>query len=318
VPLYLDELHLVDRKFLGNAIYMLTQGEGKRSMRADRTARPPHAIRTGFISAGELSVRDALESGGANVYGGMIVRCADIPLRDEDCPNADYVNNLKAVCARYYGTAGPAFVKQITEMVNDGGDEGPWTRNDLRDFWLATLHKVTDGLDLTDDGQRVAKRFALAAAAGEIACAESDTFPFEPGTPTRAAREILNRWSRDFRTLSEAQRAIANIAKFIQRNRRRFSQVNGTTESPVANQVGFHVSGVRSARLGDSFYAFYTQGLTEALAGCNYDAALRELKSRGLLRLDKDGRHPKLTQKNSERERVIWLNARILEEPEAE
>lgn len=312
IVLILDELHLAPVQDLGAALYMLTTGEGKRSMNSDRSARETHKIRTGFISIGEMSMHEALARPGSPVYAGMLVRCADLPIAESTFASAEEADATKEACGRYYGTAGPAFVEYLQSAMRDSED--PWTLKNFRDALATYLPQVTEGLKLTSEGKRVAKRFALAAAAGEFAVA-AGVLPFEEGVPTRAARALLHRWAANAVTFTDGQRAIKNIAAFIQKHKRRFCILDDVTNQSTSNQVGYHICGPRAADIGDHFYAFTDEGFREALGGCNRAAATKELKFRKLLRLDRDGKQPKLTV-GGERVRAIWVSQRVLDQPE--
>lgn len=314
VPLLLDELHLAPREVLDKGAYLLTQGEGKSTMNSDRSARPTHRISTGFISAGEKSYRSALERERLSAYGGMLVRFVDIEIRPEDCPDAAYADRFKAACAASYGTAGPAFVQQVLEIMAD--EEEPWSEDTIREHVDAVFDEITEGLKLSDDANRVAKRFAMAAAAGDIAC-QARILPWPTEAPIRAARAILRRWTEDEPTMTEGQRAVRKLARFIQKNRRRFQRLDGEASFPVSNQAGYHVCRDRARQHGGNYYAFTDDGFTEALNGCNEVAARAELRERNLDRRTADGKAAKLSLPNGERPRVVWVSAKILEQEDA-
>ncbi|MGX6610832.1 DUF927 domain-containing protein [Enterobacter kobei] len=152
-------------------VYMVANGSSKQ--RANRTGGAA-AIKTWrliFMSAGEVSLSNLMEQHGKKVKAGQEVRFIDIPadagkglglfeeLHGYD-DGASFAEALNRDSKSYYGTAARAFLRLLT------ADKAGFTVR-LKGLMAEFLVHVPDGAD----GQikRAANRFALVAAAGELA-----------------------------------------------------------------------------------------------------------------------------------------------------
>lgn len=153
-------------------IYMISNGASKQ--RANRTGGSAQlkTWRLIFVSAGEVSLSTVMNQAGKMVKGGQEVRFIDIPadagaglgLFDtihEYPGGSEFAQMLNINTKTYYGTAAREFITQLT------ADKSAMTRRveELITQFESTL------LVNNVDGQisRVIKRFALIAAAGQLA-----------------------------------------------------------------------------------------------------------------------------------------------------
>lgn len=194
--LALDELSQVEPKAAGAAAYMLANGKGKARAGKEGQARRAHEWQLLFLSTGEISLGDKIREGGGQIAAGMEVRVIDLPadagagkgLFEELHGAADpaaFAQALRASAGRHYGTASRAFLR---ELVRDLDAAKAMVAELRRAFTDAALQPGADG-----QVRRVADRFALAAAAGDLASAYGIT-----GWPAGAACEAALRCFKDW------------------------------------------------------------------------------------------------------------------------
>lgn len=191
-----SQLAEVSPKIAGEAIYMLGNGEGKQRSRKDGSLANRYTWQLLYLSAGEVSLRATLEQAGIPVRAGQEVRFIDLPA-DAGCNLGvfdtvhDYADGNRFALAikensnKYYGVAAREFVHQITLNYEEHQD---WLFNKTTEF--------ANALSLTDaDPQvlRVAQRFAIVAAAGEIATRLGIT-GWPEGTATQSSLTCFNAW----------------------------------------------------------------------------------------------------------------------------
>lgn len=167
----LDELAQIEPKAAAAAAYMLAQGQGKARMGRDSSARRALTWRVNFQSTGEIALADKIKEGGGRAAAGMAVRVVDLPadagaglgifeeLHGEKDGGA-FAERLKAAAAASHGAAGRAYVEALAKDL-DGA------RAQLGAIVAEIAAELTPA---EADGQvrRVAERFALIAAAGEL------------------------------------------------------------------------------------------------------------------------------------------------------
>ena len=198
VLLPLDEIKQADSRKIGESAYMLGNGQTKaRSHRSGETNREGRSFQTLVFSTGEASLADLIRESKQRVYGGQEARLLDIPAEAgrnlgvfEDLHGAAtgqvFADQLSAASVRYYGVAGRAFLEQLVPRIDD---VKPWVRERMDTFKRAVLG---DG-NHTGDVRRVAERFALVAAAGELAI-ELGIHPWSPNTAAGGVAICFRAW----------------------------------------------------------------------------------------------------------------------------
>lgn len=169
--LTLDELKMVEARIAGETAYMLANGSAKARANQNGGARATAKWRLLFLSTGELSLSQHVAEANKKTPAGAELRMADIPadagqglgcfenvhgFEDGD----KFAKALKLEVNKYYGTAFPAFIEQV--LKNRESLRGSLADARLK-FEKATLTNAASG-----QVQRVAARFALAGAAGEL------------------------------------------------------------------------------------------------------------------------------------------------------
>lgn len=174
-------------------VYMVANGSSKQ--RANRTGGAA-AIKTWrliFMSAGEVSLSNLMEQHGKKVKAGQEVRFIDIPadagkglgLFEElhgHIDGASFAEALNRDSKTFYGTAARAFLRQLT------ADKAGLTVR-LKSLMAEFLVDVPEGAD----GQikRAANRFALVAAAGELA---REVTGWPDGESFRGVKACFDSW----------------------------------------------------------------------------------------------------------------------------
>lgn len=194
--LAIDELGLATTKEVGNAVYMFGNGQGKARLRSSGQAANSARWLTSVLSSGEVSLAAHMAKGGNIKMAGQEVRLLDISA--DTRPHAAFDNlhgfaDVKAFAAhlnhllpRYFGTAGEAFVCRLLERDSSFEKARNYFDLALR-FMLADL-SVCGSLE-----SRAAKRFAVIAAAGELATFFGIT-GWPKGLAFSAAKEIFLDW----------------------------------------------------------------------------------------------------------------------------
>ncbi|MCS2161568.1 DUF927 domain-containing protein [Scandinavium sp. H11S7] len=174
--LILDELKLSNKKQehaaqdVQHLIYMLSEGQGKkRSVEFQKTV---HRWRMIILSAGERSLGQHAQDGGIEKMDGEKTRLIDIPIKNDggdgifDSIPADFDSGtlsetIQYNCSKYYGAAGECFLSNL--VARNKQDSKDLIKKHVNAF-LDTFLKSEGGVQ-----RRIAKRFALAYAAGMLA-----------------------------------------------------------------------------------------------------------------------------------------------------
>jgi putative DNA primase/helicase len=124
--LALDEMGTCDARDFGKVIYDLFGGKGKSCLNKNSTLQAQRTWRIQGLSTGEISVQQKIkEDSGRKPKTGHLVRMVDIPIREgviretHGKSAGDIAMTLKKATARFYGTAGPAFLEGLIRFKPD-------------------------------------------------------------------------------------------------------------------------------------------------------------------------------------------------------
>jgi uncharacterized protein (DUF927 family) len=248
--LCLDEMGEAAPEAVAACAYALANGAGKGRAARDGSARRVAEWRVLFLSTGEEGLADRLaeaKGGPRRVRAGQEVRVLDIPADTgryglfgelHGFPDARALADaLRAAAGRYYGTAGLAWLEQLAA---DPDGFAAAAREVVETFSAAYVPAGADGQVL-----RAAQRFALVAAAGELA-AGAGVLPWPPGEAERAAAVCFAAWLEarqggDGR--AEDATAIAAVRRFlIMHGAARFETVGANDETSgerIASRAGW-------------------------------------------------------------------------------
>lgn len=290
--LILDEIGQLDARHAGQVAYLLANGCGKARAARDGSPRAVASWRVLFLSGGEIGLSDLVTQSGGKVRAGQEVRVIDLPadagarlglfeVIPDGMTAGAFADDLKAASAKHYGHAAPAFLRAL---VADPA-KARRTLADLRNGIAA---------DLADDdaaGQvrRVAQRFALVAAAGELATAWGLT-GWVTGEAQRAAASCFRSWLGARGTAGEAEPAamLAQVRAFVSAHgESRFTDWDAGEHAPrTINRAGYR----RSGSDGPTYYIDPEAFRREVAQGFDHAATAHALAEISALELGGDGR----------------------------
>jgi uncharacterized protein (DUF927 family) len=289
--LALDEIGQGDARSVGEALYMLSNGAGKSRASKDGASRTPAEWRTFVLSIGEISLGDKVrEAGhGKRQMAGQAIRFVDVAAdagaglgafeKLHGSPDgAAFADRIKGACKANYGHAAREFLSKLTSE--------PDARATIRDL-IASF--VESACQSEDDGQvkRVAARFGLLAASGELAT-EFGITSWPEGEAIRASQRCFSEWfaARGGTGPSEIRDGLEAVRAFIDEHGvSRFQKFN-IEEETVRDRAGF----VERTADGPIYYILPTVWRGEVLAGHDAKRVAKALAEAGHLERDPDGR----------------------------
>ncbi|WP_300475033.1 DUF927 domain-containing protein [uncultured Psychrobacter sp.] len=243
----LDEISDSNAKAVGRIIYMLGNGTGKGRSTVTGHNRTTKTWRIIFLSNGEESLQNFMAQAGQKTNAGIEVRVAHIDadagkglktfdslvLADTGAAQADKIKELSQA---YYGVAGIVWLEHIT---SDKAATTATARALVSDF-------MSQYSDLAPQAHRVAKRFAIVAAAGEMATS-ADITGWQAGQATTAVRVCLDNWLDNYGRDGEHEQRqiIEHIKAFIEQfGSSRFQPCHSSAYQDFApkinDRVGYH------------------------------------------------------------------------------
>ena len=215
----LDELSQAKASDAGEAAYDLMNGSSKSRLNSDSKIQPVYRFRLVTISTGEQSFAAYLAKHGLTASAGQLARMLSIPFSSHGVfENVHGYKNHAALAGamvmnaqKYYGTAGPAFIKHLVDH-----------QDEIEQSAAAGIEKIQDTLmngraDLPEIGLQldVARRLATIAYAGELAI-EIGILPFDTGVAIRAARTCFKAWNRQYEAEAVARDPVfASVKGYI-------------------------------------------------------------------------------------------------------
>lgn len=292
MPLCLDEIGELPAKVAGPCAYMLANGVGKS--RADRSgaARTAARWRLLFLSTGEIGLSDLMAEAGARSRAGQEVRVIDIPADAgvglgmfEKLPQGmtagAFADRLRDAAAMHYGTAGPAFVSRLVQNHTEARD----ALRTARDAIAATLAPA----NAAGQVRRVAQRFALIAAAGELAT-EWGLTGWPEGEAATAATMCFRAWlgARGTAGAAEPAAMLRQVRRFLEAHgESRFAPWDAPDSRATINRAGFRRDAADGS--GVEFYVMREAFKADICTGFDYRAVAQTLADAGALATDSDG-----------------------------
>ncbi len=193
----LDDLGQSDAKTVGQSIYMLSNESGKARMNDRAAMRATTKWRLLFMSTGELGLADRMGEAGQKPRAGQELRMAEIPadagvgmgvfenIHGTPTPEL-FARRVTEAAGKYYGTALRAWLHKLAECDHESITEQ--VENAAKLFIEAHLTSEAHG-----QAKRVARRFALVGASGEIATTFGIT-GWDRGDSIKAAGRCFRDW----------------------------------------------------------------------------------------------------------------------------
>lgn len=286
----LDEISECDPKIIGKAAYMLANGQGKGRSTTSGHNRTAKSWRIVFLSNGEESLQNFMAQAGQKTNAGIEVRLVHIDadagkglktfdslvMADTGAAQADKIKELSHA---YYGVAGMAWLEHITK---DKGATTATARELVSDF-------MSQYSNLAPQAHRVAKRFAIVAAAGEMAT-QADITGWQAGQATTAVMKCLDNWLDNYGRDGEHEQRqiIEHIKAFIeQHGSSRFQACHRNPyqdfEAKITNRVGYR-------NYGTGEYYFTTSTFDEVCSPFSKSKVLQVLDDAKLLNVTENDR----------------------------
>lgn len=290
--LILDELSQCDPREAGEAAYLLANGQGKARAARNGTARASQRWRLLFLSAGEESLSSLMARAGKKANAGQEIRLADFDadagagmgafeqLHGQAAPAA-LALAIKDATARYHGAVGLAWLRHI---VRDRARLADFITDGIRQF-------VAEAVPVGAAGQveRVARRFALVAVAGELASHYGLT-GWACGEGERAAKACFAAWLESFGGIGnrEERAMLVQVRRFFElHGASRFEDMAATEDQRIINRAGFYRTGPSGLR---EFLVLPEAFKQDVCAGFDDKAAAKVLVAQGWIAAGGDGR----------------------------
>lgn len=334
--LCLDEIKQLGPEAAGQIAYTLAAGVQKGRLRADGTARDRATWCVLILSSGEMGLADLARSGRnprERSYTGQELRLQDLAVDFhpeqgvwERLPDggfgeaaaAAFSKALGDLTSAHYGWAGPDFVgRYLKDRACNRA-----RASELRIAFLA--HVLRD--DDTGQVRRGAERFAVVAAAGELA-AELGVLPWPKGEALAGAARVFERWAVSFgRTQQREDRdALIKVRDYLQRTQHaafRVRKGGSATEDEMYDQAkgvrpregearSLVAAGWRDDEGDESAFHIFPSAWADLFAGSDPIAAARALDRAGYL-ICNPGRLQNRVSIGGRKESFYSVSARIL------
>jgi putative DNA primase/helicase len=288
--LFLDELAQLDPHEASEIAYLLANGQGKGRMSRSIAVRAQLTWRLLFVSSGEISLSEHAAAAGRKTKSGVDVRLLNIPadagygmglfqdLHDHVSPAA-FADRLCELARTYYGATFRSFVRKLVAKRTESERAiGAVRRKFLKCVPVNAVGEI----------KRAADRFALIAAAGELATCYRLT-GWEKAAALNAARLCYQDWLEQRGTTGSAElyKAVRQVRAFLEKHgSSRFQFVHGGSkaqeETIVHNRVGFRRI---NKRTGESEFLILPETFKdEVCKGFSYLTVINELECRGFAR----------------------------------
>ncbi|MEL6318697.1 MAG: DUF927 domain-containing protein, partial [Pseudomonadota bacterium] len=291
--LLLDEIGQGDSRKAGEIAYMIANGEAKARANTQGGARRRANWRTTMLSSGELSLSDKIREAGGRVRAGQEVRVLDLPVTDyeygcfgdlhDHADGGAFADAVKAAAAANYGHAGPAFVERIIQHP----DAVRRLVERHRKYFVEKAREQIGEDKIDGQVARALDRFALVAAAGEIASSDdllgdgSGALGSITGWPDNLAMDavldIAARWllQRGDVGATEKRQAIAQVREYLTRYGDTRFQRQGIDVFEGHDRAGF--------RDDAYFYVMPEIWRNQVVTGLDPKTAAKDLEAAGFL-----------------------------------
>lgn len=220
--LLLDEIGQAEGRIVGECAYMLANEQEKGRSQRSLQLRKPRTWRLLFLSSGEKSLSDHMEEAGKKANEGQLLRMPSVPADAgqglgmlEDLHGGTdgkaFVEGLTKAAASHYGTAGAAWLQWLADNLAEV--EGRAVA------LMARFEAECVPQQVHSQVRRVAARFALVAAAGELATKAGLT-GWPVGEAVRSVRLCFEAWlsKRGHSGNGERYAMLAQVKAFLERN----------------------------------------------------------------------------------------------------
>jgi len=251
--LLLDELGQAHPEQIGQVVYKLAGGIGRGRADQSGNARGRRQWRILFLTSGETDLASMMAGAGRRSYTGQELRLADIEADAgagkgifEQCHGfenpADLADHLRDNARRHHGVVLNQYLQKLVAEMNTP------TERAARLQWIADQEQafIRQAVPPGASGQvhRVAKRFALVAAGGELGTLYGIT-GWNTGEAMSAALKCFDAWlsRRGTAGHGEVEQLLRQVSEFFERHgESRFTDMGSKIKAPTSNRAGFRRS----------------------------------------------------------------------------
>ena len=220
--LVLDEIGQAEGRIVGEIVYMLSNEQEKGRSTRSNLLRKKRTWRLWFLSSGEKGLADYMQEAGRKVNEGQLLRMPSVPadagvglgMLEQLHGAVDgkaFVETITKACATHYGEVGRSWLCWLAEHLAEveARAEAIMKRFEAECMPMGANSQV----------MRVAARFALVAAAGELATKAGLT-GWDIGESVRSVRRCFDAWlaKRGHTGSGERHAAAVQIKSFLERN----------------------------------------------------------------------------------------------------
>jgi putative DNA primase/helicase len=290
--LLLDELAQLEPLEAADVAYLLANGQGKQRMGKGMVAQRQPTWTLLFVSSGEITLAEHVETCGKKVRAGQQIRMIDVPA-DAGCDKgifesipegieaAKFSDLLTQASRQFYGSAIREFIRRI---IQDKDGALGAIEEIIKSFQADCLPK-----DAAPEVVRGLGRFAVVAAAGELANTYGIT-GWESGEAIKGTSTCFKAWiaSRGTTGSSDEDAAIRQVKHFIESNgASRFGRDCDDYARVIPNRAGY----IKTNNVGQTEYLFLPEVFRkEVCKGFDWRMVLQALKNAKMLVLQK-GNH---------------------------
>lgn len=282
--LCLDELGQCDSREAGEIAYALANGQGKLRMTRSISNRKKLEWELIFLSSGETSLTDHIMLTGRQTRGGQEVRLCDLDsdlgaqmgifetIHGFDTPS-EFAKHISEASKTYYGTPIRAFLSRLVKIRNEAEENVKKMR----------VHFIRKYVPAAAAGEvyRVASRFAMVAAAGELA---RDVTGWGKGDCLEAAARMFKVWiaGRGSSGSRDTEAAINQVRAFLETHgSSRFRDLDCRDEDRIINRAGFRRVNESD---GETVYLILPEVFrNEVCKGYDYRAVAKAMVDRTLM-----------------------------------
>jgi uncharacterized protein (DUF927 family) len=326
-PLLLDELAQIDPKTAGEVAYMLSNGAGKARAARNGGMRARMNWRLLFLSAGEVGLAAHMAEAGRQARAGQELRLAEIPadagaglgLFEElhECEHGGaFARTLDQATRRHYGSAWPAFLERL--VAEDAGEIADELRAAQKVFCERRLSGKAGG-----QAQRLANRFALVGAAGELATSWNMT-GWPEGEAMKAAGVCFAAWLAGWGGEGdrEERAMLGKVREFLRRyGESAFTDLGRSNITDDHAPVRSDRAGWRECVAGEAHYFISNEAFrARVCTGFDFRAVGRLLVARGFAEAGTEKDRSWLTKKavpGEGRPRVVHVLPALFEDESA-
>lgn len=277
--LILDEIHTCGARDFASVVYFLAGGRSKGRMGKDIQLRAITRWNCLFLSTGEISIRQRTAMDGKEAMAGQLVRFMDIPIHEgivqdpHRRPAADFVQELKGNCSRFYGTAIREFMRRLVTTYRNR-----YALSRVLEEMLDVHSQRSIPSGSAAEHARGIRRCAFVAAAGQLAV-KLGVLELAPGEIDRAVGTVIRLWLSESADLAEPLRGVLALRDFVLRYQHsRFERPGGDLDGPPIRDRAGYIS-------SNGLFFFTPEGFKEACGYRDPKAVAQELRRQKSLRV---------------------------------